>query len=190
MEPDLNPEHLVGKLDDLVAPAAEPENTVLVDQSRIIRWVGPMFALCSVVLVPWIVYIALSLPSRQLSPNYDIAWAGFDVFLAGGLASSAYFALRRSRYLSAAAAATAALLVVDAWFDCMTTPGNARWESIAFCFFAELPLAALCLWLSYHTEQIAEQRILILQRQLGRFRRRLRSRLSPAPGPAALPGGW
>ena len=128
LEPDLNPEHLVGKLDDLVAPAAEPENTVLVDQSRLIRWVGPMFALFSVVLVPWIVYIAVSLPSRQLSPNYDIAWAGFDVLLAAGLASSAYFALRRSRYLSAAAAATAALLVVDAWFDCMTTPGNARWR--------------------------------------------------------------
>jgi hypothetical protein len=172
MEPDLSPEHLVSKLDDLVEPAAESENTILVDQSRLIRWVGPMFALFSVMMVPWIVYIAMSLPSRQLSPNYDIAWAGFDVFLAGGLASSAYFALRRSRYLSAAAAATAALLVVDAWFDCMTTPGDARWQSIAFCFLAELPLAAVCLWLSYHAEQIKEQRILILQRQLRRFRRR------------------
>lgn len=172
MDSDLNPEHLVSKLDNLVAPAAEPENAVLVDQSRLIRWVGPMFALFSVVLVPWIVYIALSLPSRRLSPNYDIAWAGFDVLLASGLASSAYFALRRSRYLSAAAAATSALLVVDAWFDCMTTPASARWESIALCFIAELPLAALCMWLSYHTEQIAERRILILQRQLRPFRRR------------------
>ena len=172
MDSDLNPEHLVSKLDNLVAPAAEPENAVLVDQSRLIRWVGPMFALFSVVLVPWIVYIALSLPSRRLSPNYDIAWAGFDVLLASGLASSAYFALRRSRYLSAASAATAALLVVDAWFDCMTTPGSDRWRSITFCFLVELPLAAVCLWLSYHTEQIGERRILILQRRLGRSRRR------------------
>ena len=172
MESDLNPEHLVGKLDDLVAAADEPENTVLVDRSRLIRWVGPMFALFSVVMVPWIVYIAVSLPSRQLSPNYDIAWAGFDVLLAAGLAISAYFALRRSRYLSAAAAATAALLVVDAWFDCMTTPGSDRWQSIAFCFLVELPLAAVCLWLSYHTEQIGERRILILQRRLGHSPRR------------------
>ena len=73
MGSDLHPAHLVGKLDNLVAPAAEPENAILVDQSRLIRWVGPMFALCSVVLVPWIVYIAVSLPSRQLSPNYDIS---------------------------------------------------------------------------------------------------------------------
>ena len=172
MDSDLNPDALVSKLDDLVAPAPEPENTVLVDESRLIRWTGPMFALFSLLLLPWIIYIALSLPSRQLSPNYDLAWAGFDVLLAAGLASSAYFALRRSRYLSAAAAATAALLIVDAWFDCMTTPGDSRWESIAFCFLVELPLAALCFWLSYHTEQIAERRILILQRQLVPFRRR------------------
>ena len=172
MEPDLNPEKLMRKLDDLVGPAEEPENTVLVDESRLIRWVGPTFALFSVVMVPWIVYIVASLPSRQLSPNYDIAWAGFDVFLAAGLAGSAYFALRRSRYLSAVAAATAALLVVDAWFDCMTTPGSDRWRSIAFCFLVELPLAAVCMWLSYHTEQIRERRILILQRRLDRFRRR------------------
>jgi hypothetical protein len=168
VEPDLNPEHLVRKLDDLVAPADEPENRILVDESRLVRWVGPMFALFSVVMVPWIAYIAVSLPSRQLSPNYDLAWAGFDVLLAAGLASSAYFALRRSRYLSAASAATAALLVVDAWFDCMTTPGGDRWQSIAFCFLVELPLAAVCLWLSYHTEQIGQRRILTLQRRLDR----------------------
>ena len=168
MEPGLNPEHLVRKLDDLVAPADEPENRTLVDESRLVRWVGPMFALFSVVMVPWIAYIAVSLPSRQLSPNYDLAWAGFDVLLAAGLAGSAYFALRRSRYLSAASAATAALLVVDAWFDCMTTPGGDRWQSIAFCFLVELPLAAVCLWLSYHTEQIGQRRILTLQRRLDR----------------------
>ncbi|MDQ2814489.1 MAG: hypothetical protein M3Z75_22170 [Actinomycetota bacterium] len=171
MDADLTPERLLGKLDDLVAPAPEPENAVLIDQSRLIRWAGPSFALFSLVLLPWIGYIALSLPSRQLSPNYDIAWAGFDVLLAVGLACSAYFALRRSRYLSAASAATSALLVVDAWFDCMTTPANARWESIGFCFAVELPLAAVCLWLSYHTEQIAARRILIMQRQLRMFRR-------------------
>jgi hypothetical protein len=171
MDPDLNPEHLANKLDDLVAPAAEPENAVLVDQSRLIRWVGPTFALFSVAMLPWIAYIGLSLPSRQLSPNYDIAWAGFDVLLAVALGGTGYFALRRSRYLSAAAASTAALLVVDAWFDCMTTPTDSRWQSFVFCFCVELPLATVCMWLSYHTEQVAAHRIRLLQRQLRPFRR-------------------
>lgn len=81
-------------------------------------------------MVPWTIYIAESLPSRQLSPNYDVAWGGFDVFLTIAVASTAYFALRRSRYLSTAATATAALLVVDAWFDVMTTPASQVWESV------------------------------------------------------------
>jgi hypothetical protein len=172
MDAELNPERIARKIDDLVAPAPEPENEILVDQSRLIRMVGPMFALFSVVMLPWIAYIGVTLPSRQLSPNYDIAWAGFDVLLAVALGGTGYFALRRSRYLSAAAAATSSLLVVDAWFDCMTTPAGSRWESFVFCFCVELPLSVLCMWLSYHTEQLKARRIRILQRQLRPFRRR------------------
>jgi hypothetical protein len=155
---------LVSRLDRMVDPAPEPENAILTDDARIVRWAGPMFALFAVVLLPWIVYIGLTLPSRQLSPNFDIAWAGFDVMLFFALASTAYYALRRSRYLSTAAGVTAALLIVDAWFDVMTTPGPQRAESILLCAVVELPLAAVCLWLSHHTHQIAERRILLLRR--------------------------
>jgi hypothetical protein len=160
-----DPEDMIAKVDRLVTPAPEPENTVLTDDARIVRWTGPLFALFSVILLPWIAYIGVTLPARQLSPNYDIAWAGFDVMLLITLASTAYCALRRSRYLSTAAAATAALLIVDAWFDVVTTPSDQRLESIVLCVAVELPLAAVCLWLSYHTHQIAERRILLLQRR-------------------------
>lgn len=156
------PDELVDKLDSLVAPAPEPENTVLVDEAAVVRWTGPLFALFSLIMVPWTIYIAESLPSRQLSPNYDVAWGGFDVFLTIALASTAYFALRRSRYLSTAATATAALLVVDAWFDVMTTPASQVWESVLLAAAVELPLATICMWLSYHTQQLAEHRIQLL----------------------------
>ena len=165
MKPSPAAEDPLEKLDQLVNVVPEPENTVLTDNARVVRWTGPMFSLFSVILLPWVVYIGISLPSRQLSPNYDIAWAGFDLFLLGSLASTAYFALRRSRYLSTAAGATAALLLVDAWFDCMTTPASQRWQSFVLCFLVELPLARLCLWLSYHTHQIAERRVLLLRRR-------------------------
>jgi hypothetical protein len=165
VKPSPAAEDPLDKLDQLVDVAPEPENAVLTDDARVVRWTGPMFALFAVILLPWTVYIGISLPARQLSPNYDIAWAGFDVFLLGALASTAYFALRRSRYLSTAAGATAALLVVDAWFDCMTTPGPQLWQSLVLCFLVELPLAGLCLWLSYHTHQIAERRIVLLRRR-------------------------
>src|ERR1700733_1200648 len=124
----------LSRLDHMVGSAPEAENAVLTDNARLVRWTGPAFAAFSLLLLPWIGYIAVSLPSRQLSPNYDIAWAGFDVLLLAGLAATAYFALRRSRYLTTAASATATLLLVDAWFDCLTTPAArprfswARWS--------------------------------------------------------------
>jgi hypothetical protein len=108
-------EEMADQLDELVAPADEPENAVLADNARVIRWAGPGFALFSLILLPWTVYPAYSLPSRQLSADYDLAWTGFDLVPLAVLASTGYFALRRSRYLATAATAATTLLVVDAW---------------------------------------------------------------------------
>lgn len=164
MEPDSDQADVATRLDALIEPAGEPENAVITDNVRLVRWAGPMFALFAVLLLPWIGYLGWSLPARQLSPNYDIAWTGFDIMLFSALASTAYFALRRSRYLSTTATACATLLIADAWFDVMTTPGNQRIESILLCMLVELPLAALCLWLSHHTLAIAERRVVLLRR--------------------------
>jgi len=106
-DPAPDPGDVVSKLDALVEPAPEAENAVLTDEARIVRWTGPLFAAFSVILLPWIIYLAESLPGRQISTHYDSAWAGFDVMLLLGVASTGYFALRRSRYLATAAAATA-----------------------------------------------------------------------------------
>jgi ABC-type proline/glycine betaine transport system permease subunit len=160
-----DPEEVVEKLDTLVEPSAEPENTVLTDNSRVVRWTGPVFGMFSLILLPWIIYLAATLPSRQISSHYDVAWAGYDIMLLAALASTAYFALRRSRYLSTAATATAVLLVVDAWFDVMTTPSNQVLQSIVLAVAIELPLASVCLWLSYHTQHLAERRIVLLLRR-------------------------
>ncbi len=115
--------------------------------------------LCSVALIPWTVYLGYSLPSRQLSPHYNIAWAGFDVLELIALGATGYFALRRSRYLAISAAAAATLLVVDAWFDIMTSPRHHVPQAIALAVVIELPLAGVCAWLSYHTHHLAEHTI-------------------------------
>ena len=144
------------------------------DSARLVRWAGPAFVLFSVIMVPWTIYLGYSLPAWQDSPHYDIAWVGFDVLLLVVLASTGYFALRRSAYLAIAAAAMATMLVVDAWFDIMTSPPRQLPQAIALAVFIELPLAALCAWLSYHTEHLQEQRIILLmrRRRTGRTRRR------------------
>ena len=135
--------------------SSDPGGPVSAGPSAIVRWAGPAFIACSVVLIPWTVYLGLSLPSRQLSPHYNIAWVGFDVLLIAALGATGYFALRASRYLAITAAAASALLIVDAWFDIMTSPRRQIPEAIVLAAFVELPLAAVCAWLSYHTEHLA-----------------------------------
>ena len=164
---------IASKINGIGAPAPRAENAGLADETRVVTWIGRLFALFSLLLVPWTAYLARSLPSRQVSTNYDAAWAGFDVLLALALAGTAYFALRQSLYLATAASATATLLVVDAWFDVLTTPGVQRIESVLLALLVELPLAAVCIWLSWHTQQLAERQIVLLMRRHGpgRFRR-------------------
>jgi predicted branched-subunit amino acid permease len=119
------------------------------------RWVAPLFALSGIVLVPWIVFVVRSLPSTHAAPHWDIAWAGFDVALALLLLGVAVAALRRSPWLEGAATAGAALLVVDAWFDILTSSTHAELGiAIAEAVLVELPLAGLCLLIARDAERV------------------------------------
>jgi hypothetical protein len=158
-------DEVIDQIDELVPVAPEPENAVLVDNARAVRWAGPVFALFSLILLPWIIYLAFSLPSRQVSADYDVAWTGFDVMLLAALVSTGYFALRRSRYLATAAVATVTLLIVDAWFDVVTALPGQRLEPVAEALLVELPLASVCVWLGLHTQQLAERRLVLLLRR-------------------------
>src|SRR5579862_5115926 len=131
-------------------------------KTEVSRWVAPTFIFCSVVLIPWIVYLGFSLPARQVSRHYDLAWVGFDVFELIALAATGFLALRRSRYLALASASVATLLVVDAWFDVVTAPRHKLLEAVVLAALIELPLAGVCAWLSYHTEHLADRRISVV----------------------------
>jgi len=132
------------------------------DESKVARWVAPVFIVCSLVLVPWIVYLGFSLPAREVSHHYDTAWVGFDIFEVIALGATGYLALIRSRYLALAAASAATLLICDAWFDVLTSPRHQMIESIVLAVVIELPLASVCAWLSYHTERLADRRISVV----------------------------
>ncbi len=130
------------------------------DESEVARWVAPAFLVGSVVLIPWIVYLAFSLPERQVSHHYGVAWVGFDAFEVIALGATGYLALRRSRYLALASASAATLLVCDAWFDVLTSPR--LYEALALAVVIELPLAGVCAWLSYNTERLADRRVSVV----------------------------
>jgi hypothetical protein len=159
-------ERAADELDRLVPPADDVANHVLPDNARLVRWAAPLFVACAAILLPWIVIAGITLPARSLSRNYNLAWAGYDVILLFGLLSTALCTLRRSRRLPIAATATGALLTADAWFDVLTSPaGWNELEAIAMSVFAELPLAAVCFWLAWHSEEMMERRLVLLTRR-------------------------
>jgi hypothetical protein len=127
---------------------------------RIVRWVGIFFIACFIGMIPWTVFLWFTLPVRQISPHYNLAWTGFDVLLAGVLLATGACVIKRSRYLTVTAASASTLLVVDAWFDITTSPVGAEllW-AVVMAAVAELPLAAVCGWLAYHTEHLCERKI-------------------------------
>src|ERR1700728_5194138 len=135
------------------------------DESDVSPWVARAFVFCSVVLIPWIVYLAFSLPVRQVSHHYDAAWVGFDVFELIALSATGYLALRRSRYLALASAAAATLLVCYAWFDVVTSSGHQILESAVLAFVIELPLAGVCAWVSYNTQRVVGRRVRVRARR-------------------------
>jgi hypothetical protein len=121
----------------------------VVPRRAVARWIMPVYALLAVAIVPWIFWLAWSLPERSVSAHYRLAWVGFDVLLCGALARTAYLAWRRSPFLVNVASATAALLVVDAWFDVTTSPGgHDLLVSTMLALLVELPLAVLSLLLA------------------------------------------
>src|SRR6059036_3492186 len=119
------------------------------------RWVVPLFGLAALLLVPWVVLLVFALPSEHRAAHWDIAWAGFDVALALLLLMVAVAARRRSPWLEGAATATATLLVVDAWFDVLTSSTRAELVlAVLEAALVELPLAALCLLLARDAERM------------------------------------
>src|SRR5581483_9873131 len=81
---------------------------------------GAVLAAAAVALVPWTVALTVILPSRHLADHWDLAWTGFDVVLACSLLATAAAAARSRRAVQPLAAASAALLFCDAWFDVLT----------------------------------------------------------------------
>ena len=100
-------------------------------------------------LLPWLVYLAVSLPASPVVWHWPAAWAGLDGMEAAGLACTGVLILRRDLRYRLTAAATAALLVADAWFDATTAPpGSGELTSLLMAAVAESPTAALCAWLA------------------------------------------
>lgn len=110
---------------------------------------GRVLVGCGLALLPWLFVLATSLPATATAPHWSGAWVGLDALEALGLITTGVQAVRGGHARAPVAAATATLLVIDAWFDVMTA-GTHRdlLSALVMAACAELPLAAVCMGLS------------------------------------------
>ena len=104
-------------------------------------------------LLPWSAYLSATLPSRQLTEHWDIAWAGLDLFEASALVALFFAVVRRSPFVPMLAAVAGTSLLCDAWFDLTTAGGRSFHWALAQALVAELPLATLCFWLAFEASE-------------------------------------
>src|SRR3954452_22517750 len=112
------------------------------------KWTLVLLGAAAVLLVPWMVVLALTLPASTRVHNWSLAWIGLDVLMAAGCATTALLGLRGDSRARLTASATASVAVLDAWFDITTSqPGGPLAQALA-CAVAETALACACVFLA------------------------------------------
>jgi hypothetical protein len=97
----------------------------------------------SVVLIPWIVYLASTLPQNYVAQHWRVAWVGFDILLLTFMIATAVLGFLRHNWLTLVAFTTGVLLVCDAWFDVVTARRGDIVFSVLSAAIVELPLATI-----------------------------------------------
>lgn len=113
-----------------------------------------LLAAVAAALLPWVVYLTVSLPMHHVAVHWRLAWVGFDATLAAVFAAAALAARRDSPLLPDLLTAGAVLLLCDAWFD-IATAASARElaGAVAEAAVAEVPLALYCLGLAHRVRR-------------------------------------
>ncbi len=117
---------------------------------KMIRWsLLRLLTLGAVCETMWTVYVGVELPRRYVAHHWNIAWVGLDVAQVVMLAASAWAAWRRNTLLVIYATASAALLLIDAWFDVTTARRGDVAQSILLASIVEVPSALVLLWVAH-----------------------------------------
>ncbi|MFF3014379.1 hypothetical protein [Streptomyces sp. NPDC057939] len=117
----------------------------LIGADRRTRRLAAVFTGAGLALLPWMVVLARTVPNTVQVSNWSTAWIGLDAALAAGLTVTGLLLRKGDPRVSPVAAATAALLAMDAWFDVTTSAGTGgQGVALALAVGVELPLAVAC----------------------------------------------
>lgn len=107
--------------------------------------VGRVFATAGLVMIPWVLYLSMSLPEKAMDSHWALAWVGLDSCEALALFATGRFLKRADNRCALTATAAAALLLTDAWFDVTAAaPGSALAIAIVMAVCVEIPIAVVC----------------------------------------------
>jgi hypothetical protein len=95
----------------------------------------------AVALIPWTIYLGLTLPENYTAQHWQATWVGFDILLLAFMIATAVLGFVRHHLLTLFAFSTGVLLVCDAWFDVLTAKRGDFAVSILTAALGELPLA-------------------------------------------------
>jgi len=114
-------------------------------------WVVRVYAALAAVLVPWVLYLGLTLPRKHIIFHWDVSWAGLDIGMIGIFLLTAILAYKKSRWVVMSATASGSFLVLDAWFDILGSQhGFELKEAVFLAVFIELPLALISFSVAGH----------------------------------------
>ncbi len=114
-----------------------------------VRWLPRLLTACAVSrAMDWRADGSAARAGRQ-AQDFTDSWIGLDVMEICGLLLTAVLLRGRARAASPVAAATAMLLVADAWFDYMSAAPKLEYvQAMLLAVVIELPLAAILAWAS------------------------------------------
>ncbi|MCU1655469.1 MAG: hypothetical protein JWO57_125 [Pseudonocardiales bacterium] len=118
---------------------------------------------CAAALVPWTVYLGLSLPDRYVARNWSVTWVGFDAVLVAMFLVTALLGALRRQMLVLTTFASGILLLCDAWFDLTTAGPDDIWVSVATAGFVEVPIAVLLISSALRLVHLMAARLWLLE---------------------------
>jgi len=135
----LTPEQRRELISRLEQPLSDLIDPVLLGRIRRIR-LGLMIG-GSIAMIPWLVYLSVTLPGNYVAHNWPVTWVGFDILLVGFMLATAVLGYLRRQLLVFAAFTSGVLLICDAWFDLMTAGPKDFWLAVVTALLIEVPLA-------------------------------------------------
>ncbi|OBH93117.1 hypothetical protein [Mycobacterium sp. E2733] len=148
---------LISRLEQPVGDLIDPALLARVRRIRLSLMVGGSMA-----MVPWLGYLAVTLPENYVAHNWPVTWVGFDILLVGFMLATAVLGYLRRQLLVPAAFTTGVLLICDAWFDLMTAGPKDVWLSVTTALLIEVPLAVFLIFSAQRLMRLTMMRLWLL----------------------------